>query len=367
MEHFCGYRGLPVTYLKPLAYRCMHPENQKDLCRLNGIVEDNISICRTCALRSPPPIYREVIPNDHWDFKTTSDLVSDALLLCKYVPSNCRGICGVARSGMMPAAAIAAHMHLPLYYVSKEGQFGSVGHGIRFNSEVDTDGGFTEREKVELDGPLFVVDDSVHDGMTYWMVRKHLPSDHLFNSVYLKPGREMFVDHYAKMCPSPHLFEWNLLNTLMMAPLEETELVDPYLGHGAALDFDGIICQDPQWGDDRVDNLDWLLALKPNKYIPRRCRVQLIVTNRLEKWRDATDEWCKKWGVSYKKMIMSPYESAEERDKHYPQCAVELKGKAFLESECNLFIESDPLQAQLIHEYSKKPVLCPGSAQLFQK
>lgn len=367
MDYFCSYRGMPVTYVKPLAYRCMHPENEKKLCRLAGESEDNVSICRSCSFRSPPPIYREDIGNDNWQFITTSDLVTDALELCKYVPDNCRGICGVARSGLLPAAAIASHMHLPLYYVSKTGNMGSVGHGIRFNSTVNSEGVFVECDKKEQDGPLFVVDDSVHDGMTYWMVRKHLPDNHIFSCVYLKPDREMFVDHHVKLCPSPHLFEWNLMNTLMMSPLDETNLQDPYLGDGAALDFDGIICQDPQWGDDRADNLDWLLNLKPNRYIPRRCRVKLIITNRLEKWRAATDEWCKKWGVTYEKMIMSPYDTVQERDDNYPQCAVNLKGKAYLESKCNLYIESDPIQAQLIFEYSKKPVLCPPSAQLFQK
>ena len=367
MEYFCGYRGMPVSYVQPLAYRCMHPQSDKDLCRIEGDPQDNIAICRSCSLRSLPPIYREDKPNGKWDFKTTANLVTDALSLCKYVPSNCGGICGIARSGMMPAAAIASHLHLPLYYVSKEGDLGSVGHGIRFNSTVDKQGRFIEKKEVKLDGPLFVVDDSVHDGMTYWMVRKHLPPDHIFSCVYLKTDREMLVDHYVHKCDSPHLFEWNLMNTLMMSPLEETGLQDPYLGDGAAIDFDGIICEDPQWGDDRADNLDWLLNLKPNRYIPRRCKVKLIVTNRLEKWRDATNEWCKKWGVTYEKMIMSPYESAEQRDNDYPQCAVDLKGTAYLESDCNLFVESDPIQAQLIFEHTKKPVLCPQSAQLFQK
>tara|TARA_R110000751_G_scaffold86486_9_gene172161 strand:+ start:1254 stop:2060 length:807 start_codon:yes stop_codon:yes gene_type:complete len=267
---------------------------------------------------------------------------------------------------MLPATALASHMHLPLYYVSKSGQFGEVGHGIRFNSTVDSNGNFIEKDKKVLNGTLFVVDDSVHDGMTYWMIRKYLPSDHIFSCVYIKPDREMFVDNYVETVDSPHLFEWNLMNTLMMSPLDETNLQDPYLGDGAAIDFDGIICQDPNWGDDRADNLDWLLNLKPNRYIPRRCRVKLIITNRLEKWRSATDEWCKRWGVSYEKMVMSPYDTAQERDANYPQCAIDLKGGAYLESDCNLYIESDPTQAQLIFERSKKPVLCPQSARLFQ-
>jgi uncharacterized HAD superfamily protein len=155
------------------------------------------------------------------------------------------------------------------------------------------------------------------------------------------------------------------MNTLMMAPLRETGIKDPFLGEGLALDFDGIISVDPEWGDDRADNLDWLLDLKPGKYIPRRCCVPLIATNRLEKWREATEQWCEKWGVTYERLVMSPYETAEERDANFPESAIQVKGVAYRDSECNLFVESDPFQADLIHQFTGKPVLCPQSRQLF--
>jgi uncharacterized HAD superfamily protein len=200
-----------------------------------------------------------------------------------------------------------------------------------------------------------------------WLIKNLIPKNAIFASVYARPEMAHVVDHYVHAAHSPHLFEWNIMNTLMMAPLRETGIRDPFLGDGLVLDFDGIISVDPEWGDDRSDNLDWLLNLKPGKYLPRRCAVAMIATNRLEKWRDATAEWCKKWGIAYEKMVMSPYDTAEERDAAFPQSAIDVKGVAYKESACNLFVESDPFQAELIHQFSGKPVLCPQSRQLFLK
>lgn len=353
----CNYRGSPATHISQ-AYRCHHPQLSKKYCRLEGRPTDKLSICELCDQRTDYPIRPQARPNnDKWIYRTTTDLVKDALELCKHVPSNCSGICGIPRSGMMPAAAVATHMHLPLFQVDKKTGIAPVGSGIRF---------WTRQKKID-DGPLFVIDDSVHDGNTYWLTKQSLPKNSIITAVYAKPYSKQMVDHYAVEAPSPHLFEWNLFNTLMMSPLNETGLLDPYLGIGLALDFDGIISQDPKWGDDRSENLDWLLNLKPGKYIPRRCEVQLIATNRLEKWRDATDQWCQEWGVRYKQMYMSPYDTVEARDADFPRSAILVKGEAYKNSQCGLFVESDPFQAELIFEYTGRPVLCPQSAQLFQR
>lgn len=347
-----------VTHLGPLAHRCYHPKSRNKYCVTEGEApKPSVSVCETCGLRieqdDQPPGYK---PTDEWTYRSVADLVTDALELCKHVPHDCRGICGVARSGLMPAAAISAHMHLPLFEVSKKGGLNPIGAGYRFD----------ERQKeVEDKGPLFVVDDSVHDGNTMWLIRNILPKNVIMSAVYARPEMAHVVDHYVTAASSPHLFEWNIMNTLMMAPLRETGIMDPFLGEGLALDFDGIISIDPKKFDDRADNLDWLANLRPGKYVPRRCVVPLIATNRLEKWREETEKWCKKWGVAYEKMVMSPYETAEERDADFPESAIKVKGVAYRESDCNLFVESDPFQADLIHQFTGKPVLCPQSHQLF--
>lgn len=345
-----------TTHLGFLAHRCHHPKAPNKYCVVEGDPpKDNITVCDTCELRMEQDDHPGFKPNKEWVYRSTADLVTDSLELCKHVPHDCRGICGVARSGMIPAAVVACHMHLPLFEVSKKGGLKPIGSGYRFD----------ERQKEVGNGPLFVVDDSVHDGNTMWLIRNIIPKGAIFSSVYARPEMAHVVDHYVHESFSPHLFEWNLMNTLMMAPLRETGIKDPFLGEGLALDFDGIISQDPEWGDDRADNLRWLLDLKPGKYLPRRCAVALIATNRLEKWRKATEQWCEKWGVKYAKLIMSPYDTAEERDADFPKSAVNVKGPAYKESECNLFVESDPFQAELIHQFTGKPVLCPQSQQLF--
>lgn len=355
MGLFCSYRGMMSTHVG-LAYRCHHPQATKRYCVLEGEPTSTIAVCDKCVLRYAPT-RAGILPNNNWQYKATADLANDALELCKYVPSNCKGIVGVPRSGIMPAAAIATHMHLPLYEVNKQTGVTQIGSGIRF----------AERQKELEDGPLFVVDDSVHDGNTYWLIKQLLPKNSIISTVYIKPESRHFVDYYVSEVSTPHLFEWNIFNTLMMSPLRETGGKDPFLGAGLALDFDGIISQDPMPDEDKADDLSWLLNLRPGKYLPRRCRVALIATNRLEKWRSATDKWCEKWGVKYEKMVMSPYDTVEARDNDYPNSAMIVKGQAYKDSECNLFVESDPFQAQLIFEYTGKPVLCPITRQLFQR
>lgn len=346
-----------TTHLGPLVHRCHHPK-VGNYCILSGHSEKtNISVCETCELRAVQNKHPGFKPNEKWVYHTTADLVTDSLDLCKHVPHDCRGICGVARSGMLAATAMACHMHLPLFEVSKKGGLKPVGSGYRFD----------ERQSEVGNGPFFVVDDSVHDGNTMWLIRNIMPKDTIFSTVYARPEISHVIDHYVHIAESPHLFEWNFMNTLMMAPLRETGIKDPFLGEGLALDFDGIISMDPLPGDDKADSLDWLMNLRPGKYLPRRCAVALIATNRLEKWRKATDQWCEKWGIKYEKMIMSPYDTAEERDANFPKSAMIVKGAAYAKSECNLFVESDPFQAELIHQFTGKPVLCPVSRQLFLK
>lgn len=356
MESFCSYRGMMTTHVG-LAYRCHHPDATKRYCILEGEPTSTIAVCDKCQIRHTPPTRAPIKPNTNWQYKTTADLANDALELCKFVPSNCKGIIGIPRSGIIPAAAVATHLHLPLYEVSKMNGVARIGSGIRFS----------ERQKELEDGPFFVVDDSVHDGNTYWLIKQLLPTNSIIAAVYVKPESRHFIDHYVQEVQTPHLFEWNLFNTLMMSPLRETGCLDPFLGAGLALDFDGIISQDPNPGDDRSANLEWLLKLRPGKYMPRRCCVTLIATNRLEKWRAATEEWCDRWGVKFDKMVMSPYETVEDRDADFPNSAIMVKGEAYRNSQCNLFVESDPFQAELIFEYTGKPVLCPQSRRLFQQ
>ena len=60
---------------------------------------------------------------------------------------------------------------------------------------------------------------------------------------------------------------------------------------------------------------------------------------------------------------MGPWESAAARRRHYDPA--HHKGRPYAASDCQLFVESDPQQAEAIWGYARKAVLCPASGQLF--
>ena len=62
----------------------------------------------------------------------TSELANTARELAEMLPPEIDGICGIPRSGMIPASIIASHLHLPLYTLNK-GKVTSVGHGNRIS------------------------------------------------------------------------------------------------------------------------------------------------------------------------------------------------------------------------------------------
>lgn len=346
-----------ATHLGTLAHRChcSHPDTTT-YCVLEG--ESKHSVCSDCDYIEAEDRQKLILNyKDTWKFVTTSQLAADSLKLCRHVPINCKGIIGVARSGLIPAAIISTHLHLPLFSVSKETGLIKLGTGTReylvpYQSEFVKSGHNSD---------YFLVDDSVFNGNTMWLTRGILEGlNFVTAAVYVKPESMSVVDFAAESWEAPHFFEWNLFNSGFMAPWPD----EGY--NGIAIDFDGILCDDPQPGADRSPDLEWLKNLQPHYYMPRYTKVEEIITNRLEKWRPETEDWLRRHGLGWKKLIMSPHETVEERDANFPQEIVQHKGRVYKESECMLYIESDPMQAELIFEFTQKPVLCPAIARIFQ-
>ena len=92
--------------------------------------------------------------------------------------------------------------------------------------------------------------------------------------------------------------------------------------------------------------------------IPKtRCRG--IVTARLEKYRDITEEWLERHGIRYGSLKMYPTEKEEIRDKNHIQEAANFKAKHFKDSSAHFFIESELPEAVIIRRESGKFVICP--------
>lgn len=335
-------------------YNCYNQNIPQKHCTLSGISSDRVAVCETCKERTEAVTEEEV--EYSYDYVTTTKLVSDSLRLARYVPSDCIGIVGVARSGLIPASILATHLHLPLYELSLSDfktspKVNLIKGGCRITEVYDND----------ISGRMFIVDDTVYNANTMDFLRSIMPKNDLLSAVYVRPGKENSVDHYAKLLPAPHFLEWNLFNSDFVRGIPNT----PFAG-GIAFDFDGILCEDPISGQDRVHPLDWLADLKPTGYCPRKSNIPLIITMRLEKWREKSDKWLKKYNIGYDNMKMVNCDNAELRDANFMSYLEHHKAKCFKESDCFMMIESDPMQAQFISEYSGKPVLCPIEGKIYR-
>lgn len=305
----------------------------------SGKCLDAARTCTECPDYAParsaitPRAAADPLPRFSW--VSTLQLVADAVLLAGVLPTDCAGIVGVPRSGMIAASAIAAHLHLPLYAMGKDGPV-SVGAGSR--------GGSLYR----AGGPLAVVDDTVYGGGAMQRARRAMGGrPAVFGAVYVRPEAVNAVDVFARELPSPHLLEWNLFNNGPFAG----KAANPWYGAGVALDLDGVIVHDKDSG-----------GLVGSPYlVPRAHAVKLIATGRREKHRAETEAMLRALGIRWERLEMygdgEPWGSEQRWAKH--------KARHYGASACGLYVESCPIQAELIYQHTGKPVACPAAGRVW--
>lgn len=274
-----------------------------------------------------------------WRWINTSELITTTVRnLLPKLPNDLAGICGVTRSGMLPATALATHLHLPLYCVSQHKDApvmlspGSRGYG-------------------KGNGKLLVVDDTIYSGNAMGMLKRRL-SDCLFAAVYVKQEAAQVCDFTGAYLPSPHLLEWNLFNSTVFVGAA----ANPAMRGGVAIDFDGLVCEDPTINElvDPEGYTKWLSNAAP-LLLPRRLPIKLVITARKEKYRQETLAWCHKWGVKIDKLTMI-------------NAAIDValwKSQVYASSGCSLYIESSPGLAEQIARFSGLPVACPIVSKIY--
>jgi len=129
----------------------------------------------------------------------------------------------------------------------------------------------------------------------------------------------------------------------------------------ACCDIDGVLTQDvPDWAnDDGEKYINYLKNQKP-MYVPDR-EIAILVTGRLEKYRNITEEWLKNHKIKYRKLIMLNLPNNYERAKIK---VGEFKAQVYKQSGLGLFIESDFNEASTIFDLTKKPVFCTKICQM---
>ena len=253
---------------------------------------------------------------------TSADLTRDTLALAQRL-TGISTIIGVARSGLVPASLLAAHLGCDLWSLDhRTGDLFSLGHGLRHRSP-------------NGDGVL-LVDDSCWSGTALANAKRHLEGTWAEKcqtlAVYVRPQAEGLVDHWA-VSLADHWFEWNLFNA-------------PFL-QSVAFDFDGVLCRDflPEEDDDGERYLAAMEAMQPTHRRPRK--PVKIVTARLEKYRRPTETWLARHGIAVEQLVMGPWSSKQERE------ASDLwawKAQQAKQLGVTLFVESSPTGAKRIAE-----------------
>lgn len=282
-------------------------------------------------------------------FVRSSQFQFDILNLVAKIPPDVTAIAGVARSGLSAATMLSMYLHLPMVTIRQTmGDVVQTGNGWRLGGSKHVN---PKTEKV------LVVDDTVMTGNSLKAIKPLIDREFgnaVYAAVYVNPKAVKKPDIWAVDLPWPHILEWNVFNSI--------------LSPSSAMDFDGILCHDcpPGSDDDGARYLDFIHNAKP-LYTPRRCPIPLIVTARIEKYRADTEDWLRRHGIAWNRLVMHPAATLAERRRdniaaykarHYAEWAAKHRATP----GPHIFFESEDHQARDIAKISKLLTICPHTA-----
>ena len=274
-------------------------------------------------------------------YKSYAGVIKDIKDWCKDIP-EVSAVCGIPRSGSFIASIISEYRNIPLVTVD----------GILHNN-------FCWRPSISRPiykptGPILVVDDTCWSGSSLKRTKSYLKNKgkFVYGLMYINEDRKDDVDFFYGILPTIyHSWEWSFLR-------------DPQCG-AYLCDLDGVLCPDFDGTivDGSADYVEHLKTVEPTVYVPQYPLMK-IVTARLEKYRDITEDWLALHKIKYKQLIMSPYDSVEERLSN--EGFGKWKAEAYYRCpEAALFVESEHAQAAEIYKRTERPVFCMDTMTLF--
>lgn len=262
------------------------------------------------------------------------------------IPRDVDLIVGVPRSGMIPAYMIGLYLNRPVADLDTFISNGIAGHGST-RKLAHAPAQLHEAKHVLL------VDDSIATGASLNAAVQRIRATCFVGKLstcaaIVMPSQQASVDVSFITVPQPRLFEWNAFHHAFV----ET----------SCFDLDGVLCVDPEEcdNDDGERYRAFVSSARP-LFSPTH-RIGHIVSARLEKYRDLTEEWLNANGIRYGALHLVDLPSKEERIRQGAHCAHKIR--VYKETGSTLFYESDMGQAREIARGSGKPVLCVGTMTL---
>ena len=254
------------------------------------------------------------------------------LLLQKLIPYNISKVVGIPRSGMIVASFLATHLNTPLYTLY-DNEIIPVQTGLRWNSV----------ENFDDSGLTLIVEDSSASGFSINKFKRKFGTDNIkYVAAIASPNSIRYLDYYGEILRLPHWFSWNFFgNKSIMIPYRVTT------------DMDGLLCEDctQEQDDDGEKYIDWMQSVKP--ILRNIFPFTAIITARLEKYREITEEWLNTNNILYDKLIMYPSNSLPRGD------IVAWKKEKIKECKSMIYLESDPVLARHISINLSTAILCP--------
>ncbi len=278
-------------------------------------------------------------------YRSICDLNDDIVNWITRLPKDFDLIVGIPRSGLLVANLLSVHLNLPLTDLNGLFERRVLSGGGRLNRSVSLDGD----EKLKV----LIVDDVVWTGAQLTKAKQRvadadLPHEIRYGVVYAQPYSKTVVDFYYEELPGNRLFEWYLLHNQYMS---ET-----------CMDIDGVLCRDATAvEDDDGDNYRNFLSTVEPEFTPT-WKVGWLVTSRLEKYRELTEEWLARRKIPYGELIMLDLPTAEERRR--TKASPGFKAAAYRKTDAKLFIESSLIEAAEIANMSNRPVYSMETRQM---
>ena len=256
-------------------------------------------------------------------------------------------VVGIPRSGMLPASLIALYLGKPLLTI--EQLFTGGDYWGQLTNRINV------TKNISNTGTILVVDDSCNTGRAMKYVKERIKTfipevKVIYSAIYATEEACQHLDFFFDICPLPRVFEWNIMDHIFL--------------ENACVDLDGVLCVDPTMGqnDDGEKYLEFIHNTAPI-FTPQH-KIKAIVTCRLEKYREPTEQWLKSHGIAYNELYMMNYPNALERKK--ANRYAEYKADIYKATGANLFIESEDWQGSYINWATHKPVYCLGSGRFYE-
>jgi uncharacterized HAD superfamily protein/hypoxanthine phosphoribosyltransferase len=260
------------------------------------------------------------------------------------IPREVDVIAGIPRSGLLAANLIALALNKPLADIEGlcEKRFLAAGHS-RMTANL------LQRLSPEYCKTALIVDDSVASGRSLETVRNkleaaRLPYDLIYCAIFVTRSTRTHVDLYFEVCPTPRMFEWNVMHHPQLAE--------------CCVDLDGVLCLS---FPELSSQAGFTGKVRP-RFLPTQ-RIGCIVTNRSERCRGEVEEWLRVHQVKYDGLAMLNVPDAQAKGE--PPMQGRFMADVFRKSPAILFIGNDRHLTMEVAYLSGKHALCVDTQEFF--